>query len=98
MKIKVCVGSNCTMMGADGIIDSLENIKETTLTKPGVNPAFTLDIEMVRCIGECKKMKNISPVVVVDDVIYHNASREEIMSLVLDAAFDHVMTKSDAGM
>ena len=81
------------MMGADGIIDSLENIKETILTKPGVNPEFTLDIEMVRCIGECKKMKNVSPVVVVDDVVFHNASREEIMSVVLDKAFDHVMTK-----
>ena len=81
------------MMGADGIIDSLENIKETILTKPGVNPEFTLDIEIVRCLGECKQMKAVSPVVLVDGVVYHKASREEIMSVVLDAAFDYILTK-----
>ena len=47
MKIKVCVGSNCTMMGADGIIASLENLKDTILTKKGVNPEFFLEIELV---------------------------------------------------
>lgn len=93
MNIKVCVGSNCTMMGADGIINSLENIKKTILTRPGVDPAFTLDIEIVRCIGECKTKKNIAPVVVVDDVMYYNASREKIMALVLDKAFDNILTK-----
>lgn len=93
MKIEVCVGSNCTMMGADGIIASLENLKETILRKEGVNPAFTLDIEIVRCLGECKKKEAVSPVVLVDGVIYHNASREEIMSVVLDAAFDYILTR-----
>jgi len=93
MKIEVCVGSNCTMMGADGIIASLENLKETILMKEGVNPEFTLDIEIVRCLGECKQMKAVSPVVLVDGVVYHKASREEIMSVVLDAAFDYILTK-----
>lgn len=93
MKIKVCVGSHCTMMGADGIIDSLENIKETILTRPEVNPNFTLEVEVVRCIGECKKKKHVAPVVIVDGVVYHNASREEIMSIVLDEAFDHTSAK-----
>lgn len=93
MKIKVCVGSSCTMMGADGILNSLENIKETILTRPGVNPEFTLDIEVVRCVGECKIKENVAPVVLIDDVIHHNASREEIMSIVLDAAFNHILTK-----
>lgn len=93
MKIEVCVGSNCTMMGADGIIASLENLKETILMKEGVNPEFILDIEIVRCLGECKQMKAVSPVVLVDGVVYHKASREEIMSVVLDAAFDYILTR-----
>ncbi|MGL5206715.1 MAG: NAD(P)H-dependent oxidoreductase subunit E [Acidaminococcaceae bacterium] len=93
MKIVVCVGSNCTMMGADSIIASLENLKETILKKEGVNPVFNLDIEIARCLGECKVKKSVSPVVVVDGVIYHKASREEIMSVVLDAAFDNILTK-----
>ena len=93
MKIVVCVGSNCTMMGADSIIASLENLKETILKKEGVNPVFDLDIEIARCLGECKIKKAVSPVVVVDGVTYHNASREEIMSVVLDAAFDDILTK-----
>lgn len=88
MKIIVCVGSNCTMMGADGIIFSLENLKETILTKEGVNPDFALDIEIVRCLGECKNKEAVSPVVIVDGIVHQNASREEIMSIILDAAFD----------
>ena len=88
MKIKVCVGSKCTMMGADGIIVSLENLKDTILAKKGVNPDFSLDIEIVRCLGECKNKQGVSPVVTVDGVVHCNASREEIMSLILDAAFD----------
>jgi NADH:ubiquinone oxidoreductase subunit E len=40
MKVVVCVGSNCTMMGADSIIASLENLKDTLLQKEGANPAF----------------------------------------------------------
>ncbi|MHC1714173.1 MAG: NAD(P)H-dependent oxidoreductase subunit E [Acidaminococcaceae bacterium] len=89
MKIKVCVGSNCTMMGADGIIASLENLKDTILTKKGVNPEFFLEIEIVRCLGECKNKQGVTPVVTVDGVVHHNASREEIMSVILDAAYDY---------
>lgn len=87
MKIEVCVGSNCTMMGADTIIASLENLQETILTKKGVNPDFTLEVAIVRCLGECKKQKSVSPVVKIDGVICQNASREEIMSAILDVAF-----------
>lgn len=87
MKIEVCVGSKCTMMGADTIIASLENLQETILTKNGVNPDFTLEIAVVRCLGECKKHKSVSPVVKIDGIIHKNASREEIMSTILDAAF-----------
>lgn len=88
MKIKVCVGSNCTMMGADGIIVSLENLRDTILAKKGINSDFSLEIEVVRCLGECKNEQGLSPVVTVDGVVHRNASREEIMSLILDAAFD----------
>ncbi|NLH45753.1 MAG: (2Fe-2S) ferredoxin domain-containing protein [Acholeplasmataceae bacterium] len=88
MRIEVCVGSNCTMMGADAIIVSLENLKETILEKNGIRPDFSLEIEIVRCLGECKNKQSVSPVVIIDGVVHHNASREEIMSVILDAAFE----------
>ncbi|MDD4084121.1 MAG: (2Fe-2S) ferredoxin domain-containing protein [Acholeplasmataceae bacterium] len=93
MKVVVCVGSNCTMMGADSIIASLENLKDTLLQKEGANPAFTLEIEMARCLGECKKKNAVSPVVIVDGEMYRNASREQIMSVVLDAAYEYILPK-----
>lgn len=93
MKVVVCVGTNCTMMGADSIITSLENLKDTLLQKEGTDPAFALEIEMARCLGECKKKNAVSPVVIVDGEMYRNASREQIMSVVLDAAYEYILPK-----
>lgn len=44
--------------------------------------------QIVRCLGECKNKQSVSPVVIVDGVVYHNTSCEEIMSVILDAAFE----------
>jgi len=65
MKIEVCVGSHCTMLGADYIINSIEDLKDTILEEMELPEDFTLNVSMVKCMKHCKKVGNVVPVVVI---------------------------------
>lgn len=82
MKVKVCVGARCTMMGSNGILDSLERIKRDYFTKDEV-----LEIEPVNCLSFCRQEDaDVTPVVIVNGEIVTKASAQEVTELVLRKA------------
>lgn len=85
MKVKVCVGSNCTLLGAMNILDQIEDLKDIIIEEPESYQEENLDVEAVKCIGFCKESdENIAPVVVIDDEAIFNASSQVVMEKILD--------------
>ncbi|NLY76487.1 MAG: (2Fe-2S) ferredoxin domain-containing protein [Tissierellia bacterium] len=82
MKVKVCMGSNCTLLGAMDLLDQIEDLKK--LTSEDDNYSDDFDIEVVKCLGFCKKSKdNVAPVVVIDDEILFNATGQIVMEKIM---------------
>lgn len=88
MKIEVCVGSHCTMLGADYIIHSIEDLQDTILKEMELPEDFTLNVSMVKCMKHCKKADNVAPVVVIDGETIFNANSQVVMSKIMEAV-DH---------
>lgn len=85
MKIKVCVGSNCTLLGAMNILDSIEDLKDIISENPENYSDEALDVEAVKCIGFCKESeKEVAPVVIIDEVILTKATSQVVMEKILD--------------
>lgn len=80
MNVKVCVGSRCTMMGSNGMMDGLEVLQEKYFTQG------ELEIEPVNCMGQCKKNPTSAPVVSIDDEIITNATLQEVSERLLQKA------------
>jgi NADH:ubiquinone oxidoreductase subunit E len=45
MKIKVCVGSNCTLLGSMSILDQIEDLKDIIKDDPDSYSDEELDVE-----------------------------------------------------
>ena len=92
MKIEVCAGARCTMLGSDIIYNRLSNFVEEfndRLYKGDIDILdIVLEIEMITCNNECKKNKKNAPVVLVDGKVFTNAKTEVIMEYILDTAFE----------
>lgn len=77
MKVRICMGSNCVMMGSMTILNQIEDLKETMNLED-------LEIENVKCFGYCKNdNKNVGPVVEVDGKVLKNVTSEDVMSLIM---------------
>ncbi|MDO5037157.1 MAG: (2Fe-2S) ferredoxin domain-containing protein [Tissierellia bacterium] len=82
MKVKVCVGTRCTMMGSNGILDALENIKKVYFDEDDL-----LEIEPVNCLSFCRQEDaDVTPVVIVNGEVVTQASAQEVTELVLRKA------------
>ncbi|MDU6065096.1 MAG: NAD(P)H-dependent oxidoreductase subunit E [Anaerococcus sp.] len=92
MKIEVCAGARCTMLGSDIIYNRLSDFVEEfndRLYKGDLEiQDIELEIEMITCNNECKKNKKNAPVVLVDGKVFTNAKTEVIMEYILDTAFE----------
>lgn len=92
MKIEVCAGARCTMLGSDIIYNRLSDFVEEfndRLYKDDLDiQNIELEIEMITCNNECKKNKKNAPVVIVDGKVFTNAKTEVIMEYILDTAFE----------
>lgn len=88
MKIILCAGSSCTMMGANTILDQIEDIEENLNNfNYDIDKDFELEIETVNCLGLCKKERKTSPVVIIDGDVIQKATPQVVMEKILDAAF-----------
>lgn len=92
MKIEVCAGARCTMLGSDIIYNRLSDFVEEfndRLYKGDLEiQDIELEIEMITCNNECKKNKKNAPVVLVNGKVFTNAKTEVIMEYILDKAFE----------
>ncbi|WP_019134229.1 (2Fe-2S) ferredoxin domain-containing protein [Kallipyga massiliensis] len=83
MDVKICTGAKCTLYGASGIIEQLEELQENLHEYPGIPADAVLNIEIIRCDRRCKE-KKVSPLVFVDDVAFENAKVPELMEAILN--------------
>lgn len=92
MKIQVCAGARCTMLGSDIIFNRLTEFVEEFNQRidEGHLDVGTgkIEITMITCNNECKENKKNAPVVLVDDKVFTHAKTEVIMEYILDTAFE----------
>ncbi len=75
VKIEVCVGSHCALVGGLNILESLEDLKEDYPEQ--------IKLKKVECLDVCDDIKR-SPVVKVDDEVITAAQSEVVMSKVME--------------
>ena len=87
MKVTICMGSRCTLMGANAILDAVEYLKES-LCGPDSElcSAENLEIEFAHCLNYCKKseVNDASPVVIIDDEIMFKATAQEVSEKIVN--------------
>ncbi len=86
MKIKVCVGSNCTLLGSMSILDQIEDLKDIIKDDPDNYSDEELDVEAVKCLDICKNTdKTVAPIVVIDDdEVILNATGQIVMEKIIN--------------
>lgn len=84
MNVKVCVGSNCTLLGSMNIIDQIDDLKEIIKEDFDNYNDEGLEVEAVSCLGFCKETNEcVAPVVVIDGEPMYNATGQEVMEKIV---------------
>lgn len=76
MKLTICMGSKCVMMGAMNILDQVEDLKE----RMGYED---LQVETVVCMKYCKNKEHHSPIVMIDGEVMTDATTERVMEKIM---------------
>ncbi len=76
--VKICFGTHCTMMGAMDILEAVTEIKETMSD-------CSIEIEIVKCFGDCNSDR-YAPVVVVGGERLNSATTEQVMAKIMAEA------------
>ncbi|MDY3117925.1 MAG: (2Fe-2S) ferredoxin domain-containing protein [Peptoniphilus sp.] len=81
MRVKVCVGARCTMMGSSAMLDALEGIQNHFFEEG------EMEIIHVNCLNVCKeKGLEHTPVVEIDGERITAAKPQEISEMILERA------------
>lgn len=73
-KVKICMGTHCTMMGN---LNLHHDIEEMQLKYPD-----QIEIESVKCLNYCENNK--APVIKINEKIITNARSEKVISELLE--------------
>ena len=85
MKVKVCVGSNCTLLGSMNILDQIDDLKEIISEDLDNYNDEELEVEAVKCLGFCKETnEKAAPIVVIDDEPMFNATGQAVMEKIIN--------------
>lgn len=84
MKVEICVGAKCTMLGAEHILDNVEHIRDEVIPAMGLNGDVELDIEVKKCLNYCKPNNDVAPVVVIDGEPIFKTNSQNIMARIMD--------------
>lgn len=85
MKVKVCVGSNCTLLGSMNILDQIDDLKEIISEDLDNYSDEELEVEAVKCLGFCKETnEKVAPIVVIDDEPMFNATGQTVMEKIIN--------------
>lgn len=85
MKVKVCVGSSCTLLGSMNILDQIDDLKEIISEDAENYNDEELEVEAIKCLGFCKEKEkeNVAPIVVIDDEPIFNATSQIVMEKIV---------------
>lgn len=85
MKVTICMGSRCTMMGASSLLDAMEAIKDGEYGDGYNTDELTIDVR--RCLNYCKEKDgaDITPVVLIDGEPFFKVKGNELSERVLNA-------------
>ena len=75
VKVEICVGSHCSLVGALNILETLEELQQEYPEQ--------LEIKRVECMDRCGDIKN-APVVRVDDDLITSAQTQMVISKVME--------------
>jgi NADH:ubiquinone oxidoreductase subunit E len=81
IKVDVCAGTHCTMMGSMDIIASVESLIELS----EFNPDCKIQIKPVPCNNLCEHGR-LAPIVCIDGQYLESADSETVMSRILEIA------------
>ena len=84
VKIEVCSGSECVMMGSMDIIEAIEGLKQV---KQQLKLKAQIEIVPGKCLGPCKN-ENLAPVVKINDELITQATGDMVMSKIIAAIKD----------
>lgn len=85
MKIKVCVGSSCTLLGSMGILDQIDDLKDIISEDADNYYDEELEVEAIKCLGYCKEtQEKVAPVVVIDGDIMFKATSQAVMEKIVN--------------
>lgn len=85
MKVKVCVGSNCTLLGSMNILDQIDDLKEIISEDLDNYNDEELEVEVVKCLGFCKETnEKVAPIVVIDGEPMFNATGQTVMEKIIN--------------
>lgn len=83
MKVTICMGTMCTMMGASSLLDAMERIKDGTYGKEYNTDNLTIDVK--RCLNYCKGGdREVAPVVLIDGEPLFQVKSHELSERVLE--------------
>lgn len=74
IKVEICVGTHCTMMGALNIIESVEDLRREYQN---------ISLEIIKCIKDCLGEK-VAPIVFINGQKIQNATNEEVLARIMD--------------
>lgn len=75
VKVQICVGTHCTMMGAMDIYEFVNNMNDEYQDRQ-------IEVELVKCFGDCKA--NLAPVVLVEGRKITSATSEKVMETIME--------------
>lgn len=85
MKVKVCVGSNCTLLGSMGILDQIEDLRDIIDNDSDNYRDEELEVEAIKCLGFCKNSDvKVAPVVVIDGEPMFKATSQTVMEKIVN--------------
>jgi NADH:ubiquinone oxidoreductase subunit E len=76
--VQICFGTHCTMMGAMDILEAVTELKERMTD-------CLIEIEIVKCFGDCNSDR-FAPVVVVSGERFNSATTEQVMARIMSEA------------
>lgn len=75
MKIEVCGGARCTLLGSLTILDQIEELVKNI-------PNKNIEIEVIKCKKQCENEK--APVVYIDGEPIYEATGQKVMTQIIE--------------
>ncbi|PRX26428.1 thioredoxin-like protein [Orenia metallireducens] len=70
IKIKICIGTPCHLMGSQNLIEAVQEFNKKIETD--------IEVEAVNCLDKCKG----APAVKIDDEVYAPARPKDLIDLI----------------